>query len=454
MTPKLMQAYRVLKEEGILYFCHRLIIYLNMDSYFFYLAGIPIRFFGRYSSSFEDLVLFGTYKGRGFEDNSRYVYEWLLKNETKIQPVWVAHSNEVYTQLVDEGKPVVKARSPRGIYLLMRASAGVFTANKSDIAIHRAFIPDSVELFKIQHGTPVKKHAGDKKTIEELRNRRLSVDSIIVTSEFMRDLKFKQISSNQDEFDRLKETYSSKFHITGYPRNDVLYDPSEQMRATWDSFLNDISVEYDSVLLYAPTKHYYRLDVDDKEPATDFFPFDDFEPESLYKELNERNELLLLRPHPADVVAMHERSAEPFNQMKKKLDRLCEGSDRVVMATQNEIQDTNTILAFTDILITDYSSIYHDFLLLDRPMLFVPYDYDDYKEQRGFVYDYYEYLPGPAIDSFADFMHELSVAVETPEKYANERERLRDKVHTYQDSHSSKRVAELIEKQISESLNS
>jgi CDP-glycerol glycerophosphotransferase (TagB/SpsB family) len=114
------------------------------------------------------------------------------------------------------------------------------------------------------------------------------------------------------------------------------------------------------------------------------------------------------------------------------------------MATQFEVADTTELLHFVDILVTDYSSIYHDFLLLDRPILFVPYDYQAFEKARGFSYDYYEYLPGPELMSFADFQSELSDIEEGVDRYRAERRRLRNLIHKHQDGCARERLTKLI----------
>ncbi len=49
----------------------------------------------------------------------------------------------------------------------------------------------------------------------------------------------------------------------------------------------------------------------------------------------------------------------------------------------NPKSDAYPLLSLCDALLTDYSSIYFDFLLLDRPMIFYPYDFEDYVTKTG-----------------------------------------------------------------------
>src|SRR5690606_16745716 len=55
------------------------------------------------------------------------------------------------------------------------------------------------------------------------------------------------------------------------------------------------------------------------------------------------------------------------------------------------------LLVSADILITDYSTVFFDFSLLHRPIIFYAYDLEDYKAQRDFYYDYENLVPGPIV---------------------------------------------------------
>ena len=77
-----------------------------------------------------------------------------------------------------------------------------------------------------------------------------------------------------------------------------------------------------------------------------------------------------------------------YPALRAMLEALAAHPDCVRLATHEQLPDVNSFLPFVDVLITDYSALYHDFLLLDRPILFVPYDYEEFEQQNGFLYDY------------------------------------------------------------------
>ena len=100
--------------------------------------------------------------------------------------------------------------------------------------------------------------------------------------------------------------------------------------------------------------------------------------------------LLLLRLHIKEATA-----AEDFVNSRIR----CFGS--------KEVGDVTGMLGMFDLLITDYSSIYIDYLLTDKPMIFLPYDKERYLDGRGMNFDYEEVTPGPKPKTMKEFTEEL-----------------------------------------------
>ncbi len=112
---------------------------------------------------------------------------------------------------------------------------------------------------------------------------------------------------------------------------------------------------------------------------------------------------------------------------------------------QDNLLDLYDILGATDILVTDYSSIYFDFLLLDKPIVFIPTDLQEYEKSRGFLFDPYNFwAPGPKPLIFTDFLAELTKYIKDENYYKKERTIVNDIVNKYQDSKSSERLYNLV----------
>lgn len=386
------------------------------------------------------LVLFGTRWTRTYQGNSRYVYEYILDGEYDIQPFWMTHDKGVYDELRAERKPVAYIYSQRGIYYLLRASAGVITHGRWDLAFHPKAVPESLPIVHSGHGNGVmhSRHHSPEEVKDAQEAVRDKCDYWITTSPFVRDIRLKRLSID-DDVEKAKRQVGINWVSTGYPRNDLVLNPPDERTKRWDSFVS--GVDADTYLLYAPTIHY---DTDGYLVAPEFFPFEDASLESLGNFLEENDVAVLIRPHPEDVNRMSDRFNESYRAMKDRLDALLSCSENILLATQEEIRDTTDLLPFIDILLTDYSSIYHHYLLLDRPILFVPYDYETYKEHRGFAYDYHEYMPGPEITSFDQFTEHVSAILAGDDPHEERRAVLRERIHKHTDGDSRKRVVDLI----------
>ena len=373
----------------------------------------------------ETTVLFGAMNGDYYGDNSRHLFEWVLENRPDLNPVWLTRDQEVYDRLSNEGKPVANIFSPTCIKLLYSSQVGVFTNSLYDIAPHPIVVPKSLNLIALRHGRSVKRIRFARKNHDLPdweRKQRLKESSLIKyaisTSDFISDIQEECLQIGRE-----------KHIVTGYPRNSDLIDPPETAQKDWNSFTRELDPNH--TVLYAPTWRHGR------EP-TQFFPFEDFDTETLVSMLEKHEVLLLLRPHVKDY--------EKFESIRNELTELSEHSSYIRQATHNEFADVNSILPFVDILISDYSAIFHDFLLLDRPILFIPYDFEEFKRENGFLYDYFENLPGPVIDSFGGFQNYLLTVLQGRDPHQQQREKLRQKVHEFNDGKANDRVIKLVDK--------
>jgi len=366
----------------------------------------------------------GAANGERYADNSRHLYEWLLSERPDLEPLWLTRSREVFHSLKRNGRPVALASSWSGMRALARARVGAYTHSLYDLALSPFLVPEKLQLIALRHGKSVKKvrlaqadQALSPRELAERRHESSLVRCAISTSEFISDL--------QEESLRIGR---SRHIVTGYPRNDALLDPTAEMRRQWEVYLGDLRPR--KVVLYAPTWRHGR-------EVTRFFPFGDFDKAALGEYLRSRNLLLLLRPHPND--------AKAFPAMLAFLQQLCIDPDVMRVATQDGLPDAHSAVPFIDILVTDYSSLYHDFLLLDRPMLFIPYDYEEYNRRNGFHYDYFANLPGAGVSTMAQFLGGLESILEGQDGYGQQRSRLTEKVHEFRDARSCERVASLID---------
>ncbi|MDA1655012.1 CDP-glycerol glycerophosphotransferase family protein [Bacillus cereus group sp. MYBK29-1] len=183
---------------------------------------------------------------------------------------------------------------------------------------------------------------------------------IVVGSELLADIYMSAFSLEQHQMVR-----------TGIPRTDLFFNRIRQEEIKKKLFLENPNLINKKVILYAPT---FR----DKEINS--FKLQ-LEIEEMYREFHEEY-VLFIRLHPA---------------IKEELYYKIEYSQFIY--DYSMYPNINDLFLVTDILITDYSSIPYEFCLLKKPMVFYPYDLEEYKKQRGIIGEYDSLVPGPVVYS-------------------------------------------------------
>ncbi len=215
-----------------------------------------------------------------------------------------------------------------------------------------------------------------------------------------------------------------KFKVLGFPRDDELLKPYNCKAL--DDYINQ-SVDYrvNRVILYTPTHRDYERG---STLNRDFLGIK-IDKQELESFLIRNKCVIICKLHSAQnsrVYRNEEIKGVLFYHASKDFG-LCE------------------LLQKADVLITDYTSTYFDYLLLDRPVLFDFYDYNIYAETRGFSYDPLEpILAGDVVKDENTFFNALQDIIDGKDKYAEKRKFVRDLQHKYIDTKSSERICNYI----------
>lgn len=103
--------------------------------------------------------------------------------------------------------------------------------------------------------------------------------------------------------------------------------------------------------------------------------------------------------------------------------------------------DVSDILAITDILITDYSSVFYEYMPKNLPIIFYPYDYDKYVALRGgFYVDYKKELPGPICYTEKELLNVIKKIDEIYPQYIEKRRKFNKKYNNLSDGKASERL--------------
>jgi len=125
---------------------------------------------------------------------------------------------------------------------------------------------------------------------------------------------------------------------------------------------------------------------------------------------------------------------------KINLDEVNKFSNLTVM---DKNMDIYPILPFTDCLISDYSSIYYDYLLMkDKEVYLFPYDYEEYiLKSRSLAFDYNKQMPGRRFEDFNDLLGSINTDIIPRSK---EQEYIKNDYFSCQESSSVTKMCEFI----------
>ena len=319
--------------------------------------------------------LFSSTDNSHYNYNSRYLFEYVKQNLPEITPLFVINDPELRNSLSSKyGKQYfIETESIQGIRQAL--SAGVWFTSAGlpayGIGLHKKRL-----IINLWHGVPLKKIAlldPNLKKAARIYFKKIFSENytcILTTSHELIPLMARSFAVSED-----------KIKVWGQPRNDGLFQKND-CREILGQLFPDLP-EYTKTVLYAPTFRDYG--------QVQLFPFKDFDQKQLEAFLDEKNMLLFIRTHVAE-----QGSAAPYL------------GKRIRFLGNEQAEDVTGILNIFDCLITDYSSIYIDYLLTDKPMIFLPYDRQQYLDGRGMNFDYDDVTPGPKPETFNDFLDALS----------------------------------------------
>lgn len=319
--------------------------------------------------------LFSSTDNSHYNYNSRYLFEYVKENLPEITPLFVINDPELRNSLSSKyGKQhFIETESIQGIRQAL--SAGVWFTS-AGLPAYGTGLHKKRLIINLWHGVPLKKIAlldPNLKKAARIYFKKIFSENytcILTTSHELIPLMARSFAVSED-----------KIKVWGQPRNDGLFQKND-CREILGQLFPDLP-EYTKTVLYAPTFRDYG--------QIQLFPFKDFDQEQLEAFLEEKNMLLFIRTHVAE-----QGSAAPYL------------GKRIRFLGNEQAEDVTGILNIFDCLITDYSSIYIDYLLTDKPMIFLPYDRQQYLDGRGMNFDYDDVTPGPKPETFNDFLDALS----------------------------------------------
>lgn len=322
------------------------------------------------------------YSNWGFRDNIRTLYQYLVDNGYQDKYEIVCASNDFYH--LERNSRVKYTSIYRGLYYFLTSKYFFYSFGKYPIK------PSKKQMVvNLWHGMPLKK----------IGNLEYGLENIDYNF-------FTKLVSSSDLFTPIMKTaFNAKDEqmlLVGNIRNDELFEEKKDKNIIW-------------MPTYRNSKNYH-----DSQDAF-IFSLDESEFEDINTILAEYEYHLYIKLHPL------EESQFKFKNNYSNIHML---SEDIISQHYGTLYK---FLGTTSALITDYSSVFLDYYLLDRPVAFTINDYEEYKEKRGFVFDDIKSLmAGPTISNLEELLKFLLSVMNSEDEFYIERNKVNSIVNSIQ----------------------
>ena len=392
-------------------------LFFGIISFPFYLISLLI-------PRSSNIWIFGAWYGDQYSDNTSYLYEYVIEKKIGIKAIWLTSNQPIVDALQKKGYNVYNKNSIYGFWYGSRAGATFINCGYDDV--NKYCIRGSL-IIQLWHGIPLKKIKND-----DIINENIQRPSIII---LIRNIILKLLPFLNERYDliistgsKVTDRFESAFKInrsniveTGYPRMDIILSEKSAYSKTQLHNYHDDTIE--KIILYAPTHRVEGTGEHDMLSHLDFDKFNRF--------LQKHKSIMLIKMHyyESDKITFHSVN-EPSH---------------IHLLNSQEINDINRILNHIDVLITDYSSVFYDFLVLDRPILFAPFDLDEYQQiDRELYEDYTSATPGPICQNWNEIQIQLEKYFSEGDTYQTERKEIFNQYFQYSDNHNSERIVDTV----------
>ena len=179
-----------------------------------------------------------------------------------------------------------------------------------------------------------------------------------------------------------------KVYITGQPRYEILkstYTIKDPYLLRQVEEFNTIKKRFTKTILYAPTFREFNIQPLKQLNENEFKILNDY--------LNKNNFLLCIKTHSYDL----------------KIPQFIKNLSNLYIIDNEFYTEVNLILKYIDLLVVDYSSIWIDYLLLNKPIIGFSKDYTTYvNKERGFAYNFNEVFPDIFTHSIEELIKEIN----------------------------------------------
>ncbi len=356
----------------------------------------------------DNLVFMESFLGKNYSDSPKYIYQYMRKQNMNYTFVWSVNEKKNIP-----GNPIqVQRFSLRYFYYLARAKYWVSNSRMPRYLDKR----EGNIYLQTWHGTPLKTLVFDMDDVH-------SADPKYKAHFYEQSRRWDYLSSpNQYSSDIFRRAFKFDKEMLefGYPRNDILYknDTAEDIAA----LKRKMNLPEDKkVVLYAPT---WR---DDEFYSRGKYKFTlQLDLAKLQQKLGDAY-IVVLRMHYFIASQMDISEFEGFAFDFSSYDDIAE------------------LYLVSDILITDYSSVFFDYANLKRPILFFTYDLEKYRDKlRGFYIDIETEVPGPLLRTTDEVIHSIENIEAVQSEYQAKYDVFHERFCKWDDGNASKNTVERV----------
>lgn len=342
-----------------------------------------------------------------FSDNTKAVFDEMIRRglNKKYEMVWGISGSKENLPKIDNVLYLNYCNKKESLlHFFKGASAKCFVCCNGFLLPYK----DSQTSFYLSHGTAIK-------SVKKYYTVPKRINYFLVAGPGVEEIQINELGADKD-----------KIFSLGFPRNDVLTSSRKNLKSYFDS-------GFEKIIVWYPTYRQHQRTI--KTAVQNALPI--LHNEEYAKRLNEaaknKGVLLVLKPH----------FAQDISRIKEvNLSNIKFINDEFFQ--QNKISSYEFV-AGCDALITDYSSIYFDYTLCDRPIAAVWEDIEEYKQTPGLIDNFEYYMSGAEklynIDDLIGFVQRVGDGVDL---LATERRKIRCIANYSTDGKNSWRVVNFI----------
>ena len=373
------------------------------------IVKMALRILGWIIRPSDRIWVFGAWSGKIYADNSKYLFEYLNQKQIPKKLVWISGDKGVVNHVRSLGYRSCYRLSLPGLWYTLRAGVAFETEGEWDIFSYLDY--HRCQVIQLWHGMGMKAMKwGD--TLEKSHDR-FAAYRWMATSDLYTDI-----------FTELMRIPRDIFTVTGYPRNDTFITKpvNETMEALKRRYADC------KLLIYMPTHRNFgaegneHINIDALRAVND--------------SLAKKHMVMVYKPH--------------IHELKNFLQYESEFSNIILAKEEAVWGDVYSYLHYFDLLITDYSSVATDFMCSGKPVVYFPYDVEDYKTADAGLNDYFWEIPGGPMCDTWDAVLEQAKALLDRDTWQEERERCRRIYHRFNDGNNCERVYQTVLKIIEE----